>query len=116
LDNILVQEYEGRSYPSLYAAAGYNRQRSEVVLAVANPTADRMEAAIGAKGGRFTGAGTAEVLAASDPSAENSLKDPRRIAPQAAEISLAAEDGRYVFPAYSFTVLKLPTEQSGRSR
>jgi alpha-L-arabinofuranosidase len=111
LDDQLVQEFQQQPHPSLYAAAGYNDSKQELVLAVANPTADPVDAALQVKGRQLAAApGFAETLAADDPAAENSLDQPQRIAPVQTSAELSGPEHRYRFQPYSFTILKLPTE------
>ncbi|HEX6963431.1 MAG TPA: alpha-L-arabinofuranosidase C-terminal domain-containing protein [Lacipirellula sp.] len=111
LDDELVQEYELKPHPSLYAAAGYNEPENELVLAVANPTRDAVETTIATKGRELAAEpGAAEVLAGDDPSLENSLDEPRRLAPERSSAELEGAERRYTFRPYSLTILKLKTE------
>jgi alpha-L-arabinofuranosidase len=107
-----VQEFALKPHPSLYAAAGYNESDNELVLAVANPTADAVDASLQVKGRRLSAEpGFAETLATDDPAAENSLDEPQRVAPVQASADVTDPDHRYKFPPYSLTILKLPTER-----
>jgi alpha-L-arabinofuranosidase len=111
LDDKLVQEFELKSHPSLYAAAGYNDSKNELVLAVANPTADAVDTSLQVKGRQLSAEpGLAETLATDDPAAENSLDQPQRVAPVQASAELEGPEHRYKFQPYSLTILKLPTE------
>jgi alpha-L-arabinofuranosidase len=111
LDDKLVHEHELKPHPSLYAAAGYNSDGEELVLAVANPTADAVDTALEIEGRKLADEpGSAEVLATGDPAAENSLDEPRKVAPVTGAVDLDGSAPRYPFKPYSLTVLKLRTE------
>jgi alpha-L-arabinofuranosidase len=110
LDGKLVQQFEAKPHRTLYAAAGYNEGDQQVVLAVANPTGSRVDAAIETHGRQLApGEGYVEVLSAADPFQVNSLEQPRAVSPQQGTVTVRRPAWRHEFPPYSFTILKLRT-------
>ena len=91
--------------------AGLDQQTGDVVLKVVNVSPAPMPAAIDLRGVKHkSNSATITVLAAADPSVENTLEEPTKIVPVTTEINSQDEDfgqGRHVFPANSVTVMRL---------
>ena len=97
--------------PRLFASASYERKSKEVILKVVNATPTALETDI-----RLPGGGTVQrqarvvVLASTSLKAENSLDQPRQIAPQTTAIKNAGAEFKQTFPASSVTVLRMRVE------
>lgn len=110
LDGKEVQRAEVKPTPSIFAAAGVDRETDEVVIAVANPGESAHAGRIALATGSAASA-SVHVLTSDSPLDVNSLDEPTHVAPQESEVT--ATDGviEYEFPACSFTVLRV--EPSG---
>jgi alpha-L-arabinofuranosidase len=107
-DQLMVAATQGSSAPSLYAVAGRNDKSGEIILKIVNAGVGAQETTValnGLKAGRLQG--TAAVLNGDDPMAENSLSEPRKIAPRSEAVSVTGPTFTRIFPARSVTVLRL---------
>lgn len=112
LDGRLVHSFEDSGLRSLHAAAGAMDRSRELVVKVANTSNVARETDVmvaGVKVGPLSG--TATVLTADSPDAENSLADPTRVAPVTRRVRFERPAFRYRFPAHSLTVLRLKRER-----
>lgn len=108
--NILPVEMEQKE---LFASASLDKRTGEVILKVVNTASSSKEVDInvpGAKAGDATGAGNlkgrAIVLSSTDLAAENSLKEPAKVAPSEQRLNVASGRFVYTFAPYSMTVLR----------
>ncbi|MBX3427173.1 MAG: carbohydrate binding domain-containing protein [Pirellulales bacterium] len=110
LDDKLVQEFALKPRPALYAAAGYNSADHEAVILVVNPTGDAVTTPVTTTG-RTLVKGEAQVveLTAEGAEAENSLDEPRRVAPISSTERIDSLPWRRSFAPYSVTVIKTKT-------
>ncbi len=93
---------------NLYAVAGRDDKSGAWILKIVNASAQGQETTValnGLKAGQLRG--TATVLSGNDPNAENSLDEPRKIAPQSENVTVAAPTFTRIFPPHSVTVLRL---------
>jgi alpha-L-arabinofuranosidase len=108
LDGQLISTATQTSPSSLYAVAGRDDKSGEVILKIINSATEAMETTValnGMKVGRLRG--TAVVLSGNDPLAENSLSEPRKIAPRNETVTVEGPTFTHSFPARSVTVMRL---------
>ncbi len=108
--NILPVEMDQKE---LFASASLDKRTGEVILKVVNTASTTREVDInlpGAKAGETTETGNikgrAIVLSSTDLAAENSLKEPMKIAPSEQRLNVASGRFVYTFAPYSLTVLR----------
>lgn len=106
--NIGVSGTEGLLAGKLYVNANLVRSTGEVIIKAVHPGAQPLACDIHLQGieGAPTG-GRAIVMSASDLKAENSLENPMRVAPVEQPMQTPGVVFQHVFPAHSFTVLRL---------
>jgi alpha-L-arabinofuranosidase len=109
LDGQLVQSAEVAPpiTQSLYASAARDEKAGEVILKVVNPGNEDREIKVNLAGVGSVGPAKAFVLTGAGPAEVNSLDEPRRVVPVQKQVNLAAPDFQHVFPARSFTVLRV---------
>ena len=94
--------------PRLYASASYDQKSKEVILKVVNATATAQETDLCLTGTRaLKSKASVTVLNARSLKDENSLDEPRRIAPKTDRIPIAGDHFKHTFPAWSLTVLRV---------
>jgi alpha-N-arabinofuranosidase len=92
----------------LYALAGLDRKRGELVLKVVNPTPAAVTGAVTLKGLSKLGKKASVVtLANADAKAENTLDKPDVIVPVESELAVKGPEFSASFPADSLTILRL---------
>lgn len=106
LDGKEVQRAVLPPLPPVYAAAGADDETGEVVLAVANPTAEIRRGKVALAEGGATRA-TAIVLTSESPLDVNSFDAPRRVSPSQQSIPVSNGVVEHEFPACSFTILRI---------
>jgi len=108
LDGQLVQEVSRPAPKALYAVATRDEASREIILKVVNVSAQPRSVAVALDGiNRVAPQAVAVVLTGPSPQSENSLEDPRRVAPQTWNIDCPGPRFTHIFPAYSLTVLRL---------
>jgi alpha-L-arabinofuranosidase len=111
LDGKLIHEVTHKARPPFYLAAGRDQKAGEVILQVANPFDQAATAEIDLRGiVHLAGFGKAIVLTSDSPDDENSLEAPNRVAPREQVVKIPGPIFRHVFPAHSFTILRLKLE------
>jgi len=112
-DVVLPVEVSGRQPPSskqpgLYVTASRDEKASEIILKVVNSAATPASADVQLKGaGRVASQGTMVILAGQKLTDENSIAEPRKIAPVTSSLKGVSSEFQHTFPPYSFTVLRL---------
>jgi alpha-L-arabinofuranosidase len=109
LDGQLIHEFTYPRTRSLYAVAG--RSGPDVVLKVANVSADPQPATINLEGLTAAPAPAAAVttLTSESPDDENTLEHPTKVSPKTTEIDVPGKSLPYTFPPNSVTVLRVKT-------
>jgi alpha-L-arabinofuranosidase len=110
LDGKLVHDvrYESTRLRSLHAVAGRDTSTGEIVLKVVNVSKHSFETQLDIRGTKpLDGVGSASILTSADPKDENSIEMPRKVIPRAEQVNGISNSFRYLFPAYSLTVLRL---------
>jgi alpha-L-arabinofuranosidase len=108
LDDKLIHDITYPRNRSLYAVASLVRNRHEAILKVVNVSRANQETQIQLTGATLHGTGTAIILSSGNPQDENTLDQPRKVAPTTQTVACSGSDLRYSFPANSVTVLRLP--------
>lgn len=112
LDGQLVQQAKLTPTPEVFAAAGWDAERQQYVVAVANSASEprRGRLTLGESASAATSA-TQILLASGSPIDENSFDEPKRVSP--IEKSVAIRDGQIdlVLPAWSFSVVRAPGDR-----
>lgn len=94
--------------PRFYASAVRDERKGEVILKVVNATVQPVSAQLHLVGaGRIAEAGLATVLTSANLADENSIAQPRKVAPREEKLRGVAAEFGHVFPPASFTVLRL---------
>ncbi len=91
--------------PRLFAAASHDTSSGQVILKVVNPTGNAAEVDLNLDGVAGVGAATAIVLQG-DPDDENSIAQPRKVAPTTRTMDVTQSRFRHSFPRYSLSVLR----------
>jgi alpha-L-arabinofuranosidase len=111
LDGKLVQE---ASYPvakPLHASASLARTAGEVVLKVVNASKQDQPTEISLRGAtKVDTTAKVTVLASASPLDENSLAEPRKVAPVTRAIQIAGPLFQHQFPANSVTILRIKAQ------
>jgi alpha-L-arabinofuranosidase len=95
---------------SLYATAASDRKSGDLIVKIANASANALETELVFSGAtNLAGVGTAIVLTSESPSDENSLEEPTKVAPKSEPVKFSGTTVRRSFPGNSFTVLRLQT-------
>lgn len=116
LDGKLIETAEIGTAPTLFATAGFDRSKSQLVVKVVNASAEPADALLkidGLKG--VAPRGESITLCGEKPTDENTLEEPNKVTPVSASFGNAGEDTRYSFRPYSVTVLRLDVGQPPRS-
>lgn len=94
---------------NIYAHTVRDAGSGDVILKVINAGAEPTPVEIDLVGAQpLAKTGTATVLTHEDPRAENSLAEPRNVAPRTETVDIPGPRFTREFPAHSFTVLRLP--------
>ena len=104
---VQVTAGQAKSQPGFFASATRDELAGEIILKVVNTGADPVTATLEIKGvARLKSTGLA-VTISGQLAAENSLDEPRKVAPVSATVSGVGPEFRYTFKPYSLTVLRL---------
>jgi alpha-L-arabinofuranosidase len=108
LDGKLIHDFEEKPLPVLYAVASRNRRTREVILKVVNVSDRAVESEIRLQGVRsLQPSGKVIQLTSDSLDDENSLDNPKRVAPVESTLRGVSPQFRYTFPKYSLTVIVL---------
>lgn len=108
LDGKLIHDAEDTGPAPLSAVAGRVDQTGEIVVKVVNFTGQPQPTDITLEGvANLQPEGTATILTADDPEAENSFSQPTRVAPVTVPVRGVAPQFSYTFLPWSVTVLRL---------
>ncbi|HNS19633.1 MAG TPA: alpha-L-arabinofuranosidase C-terminal domain-containing protein [Sedimentisphaerales bacterium] len=108
------QEPPTSKQPGLYVTSSRDEKANEIILKVVNGAPQATTVQVKIEGVRqVRRRGTAIVLAAEKLTDENTLAEPKRIAPVTNRLTGASASFEHTFPAYSVTVLRLKTKSSG---
>lgn len=110
LDNQLVHDVTTAPVKSLYASATREDKTGEVILKVVNVADDPVEAAFQLNGvQKLRGPAEGHVLTSADPTDENTLEEPLKVAPVRKSVAVDGTTLRDTLPGNSLTVLRVKT-------
>ena len=105
--NVTGQPTPSSKQPGLYVAASRDLKANEIILKVVNSAPEPTKAAIQVKGtGRFKAIGRVMTLSGALAD-ENSIANPKKVAPVETSVTGVGPEFAYVFKPYSLTVLRL---------
>jgi alpha-L-arabinofuranosidase len=93
---------------TLYASATRDTKSGDVILKVVNTSAGPTETTLDLKGLTGTAEARATVLTSADPSDENSLQEPSKVAPKTESFAIVGASFARTFPGNSFSVIRVP--------
>ena len=105
LDDKLIHDAVYPHVASLYASA--SRARNDVFVKVVNASFEPQETMVNINGVKIASEPTATVLTSGDGADENTLDQPKRVAPVTQKIVPSGAGFQHTFPANSVTVFKL---------
>jgi alpha-L-arabinofuranosidase len=98
-----------RTQPALFAVAGRDARKKELVLFVVNPAGEAVAAEVQLTGApRLGRAAQVTTLSSASPDDENSFETPDKVSPRTMTETIAGPDFTRTFTPYSLTVLRLP--------
>ena len=104
------QEPPTSKQPGLYVTSSRDEQANEIILKVVNSAAEPKASTIKIEGVQRLGRrGTATVLAGEKLTDENTLAEPKKVAPVTSRLSGVGASFEHTFPGYSLSVLRLRT-------
>ncbi len=102
------QEPASVKQPGLYVTSSRDSKAGEIILKVVNSADKPISADVQIDGGmRIARRGTQIVLAGKNLTDENSLAEPKKVAPITSRLRRAGAEFTHTFAPYSFTVLRL---------
>ncbi len=111
LDGKLVHDFSPPhlTTKAVYASATRDAATGEIILKIVNTASAPTETTIDLEGvAQLSGPTRAIVLTSEKPSDENSLAEPRKVAPRTEEFALSGPRFTRSFPGNSLTVLRIP--------
>lgn len=114
LDNELIHDVNipYRPIAQLFVAASFDRDASETILKVVNPTDGATETGLDFQGVEQVGPTCQLIELSGQPDDENSLAEPSRVVPRTRQRGTAGPRFVHSFPPHSLTVMRLPTDVS----
>jgi len=110
LDGRLMHDAEPPSIKALYASATTDTAKGETILKVVNAAADPVTTGIQFDGARTSTTAVQLIeLTSANPTDENSLEQPTKVAPTTRSIHVAGPRFQHAFPGNSLTVLRAKT-------
>jgi alpha-L-arabinofuranosidase len=95
-----------------FAQSSYDKAAGELVLKVVNMSPDAVDTAFDLTGADIGSTGKAIVLSG-DPTAQNSIEEPTKIAPKEEALTGLGATFHRTFPAHSFTLIRIPAKVKG---
>jgi alpha-L-arabinofuranosidase len=104
LDGKLIHDVTPPVLKSLYASASRDKGTGEVILKVVNTSRSELSADVKLNGVKTVqGPAKATVLTSENPTDENSLTEPTKVAPVTKTIDMKGPSFQHAFPAYRYT-------------
>jgi alpha-L-arabinofuranosidase len=111
LNDRLAQAGECKPTHALYAAAGRDHQSGETVLAVANPSGQKLATRVKLNGPRSVSPKVQAVMLSSDSEDDvNSFEQPDKISPREFTFQVNGPEFEHQFPPWSFTLLRVKSK------
>jgi alpha-L-arabinofuranosidase len=111
LDGKLIHDETISTPERFFALAGKDEPSGDMVLKAINAGTEPVSARVNMKGAaRFPAEAQVTVLKSEHGADNNSLDDPRRIAPTVSTLAIPANTFTHEFPPLSFTVIRVPAK------
>lgn len=109
LDGKLVHEVDvpALNLPRVYAVAGRDDERGEVVLKLVNPTNDATEVAINLEGLDAVAPTAKAIVLAGKPDDVNTVEQPAQVTPRETTVELTGAKFEHTLPPNSLTILRI---------
>ncbi len=111
-DDKLINEADDRPerVPTpLFASATYAKAAGDVIVKVVNVGSDDVDATVNLNGaGSVKADGGKAIVLTGQPSDENTISEPTKVAPKSEPLTGAAASFHRTFPPHSFTLLRVP--------
>ena len=102
------QEPPTSQQPGLYVTSSRDLRAGEIILKVVNSAGESVASDVRIEGvKKIASKGTQIVLASEKLTDENSIAEPKKVAPVVLSLKGASAAFKHTFPAYSVTVLRL---------
>jgi alpha-L-arabinofuranosidase len=108
LDGKLIHNVNKGSAETLFASAANDERNSEIIVKVVNAASKPVEANLALVGTKSVKDGTVTLLTSANLNDENSLDNPRKVAPVVKKLDLPGSTFTHTFPANSVSVLRIP--------
>ena len=96
--------------PAVSASATYATREGVLIVKVVNAGPTPVNAAVRLSGAKSLGAKGVATVLSGEPTAVNTLEQPKLVAPKTETVSISG-DFRRTFPAHSLTVLRIPAKR-----
>ncbi len=111
LDGQLIHDTTAPATERFYAVAGRDESSGDIVIKASNAAGEPVTATLNLRGvNELKPAGAVTVLTSSQLSDNNSLDEPRRVAPVETRLNVTGREFPHEFPAHSFSLLRLKTQ------
>jgi len=107
LDGKLVHDVVAEPVSSIFAVAGTDDDRRELVLKVINNSAETSSSTVRIEGARLRTEGTMIRLTSAEPTDNNSLDNPTNVMPSVAPLKVHGPVLQQEFPPHSLTILRI---------
>ena len=95
----------------IYALAGLDQKQNQLVLKIVNSSNSSLRPAVSLKGlPRPAGSAQVETLSNANPTAENTLDDPKVVVPRESETAISGSEFSVECPANSLNVIRIPLQ------
>ncbi|MEO5715576.1 MAG: alpha-L-arabinofuranosidase C-terminal domain-containing protein [Luteolibacter sp.] len=108
LDNELIQQISRTSRQKVYAVAGIDQKKHELILQMSNPGPSAQELDIDLKDWPSAKDAYGSVLTSMSLNDMNTLSAPRSVVPKEVKVKRSGNSLKYVLPAWSHTTLRVP--------
>ncbi len=108
LDGQLIHQIKRPSRQKVYAVAGIDNPKRELILHLSNPNPSAQEIHIDLKNWPNGKDARGTVLTSASPNDMNTLSAPRSVIPREVRVKRAVQSMKHILPAWSHTVLRVP--------
>jgi alpha-L-arabinofuranosidase len=116
LDGALVHDVRFPQPRPIYAVAGTSQAGDEVILKVVNVSPNEVETRIELAGAEGVGPKAKALVLTGKPTDENTIEEPKKVAPIASEVEGVAPAFDHTFPGSSFTVIRVKAKAKAAGR
>jgi alpha-L-arabinofuranosidase len=116
LDDKLVQDVEDRGMQLFAAAAGRDEATGDIIVKAVNGTENPLPMTVDISGADLARRGTLTVLTSKSGEDVNTFEQPDKVASVTKPLDVSGAGFDHTFPAYSVTILRLPTKARTAAR